>query len=201
MPGPFSRRTGEGARVAGPALGLIETSSVARGLVTVDAMAKRAPVEVVLARPVSPGKHLVLVTGAVADVGEAMKLGIETAAHTLVDRLELAQVADELLAALARTTVEGGATAFEGAIGIFETFSVASTLLAADASCKEVPVRIAELRLADGLGGKAYFILDGAQADVEAALFAAERAIPTGLLLARELIARPHDDLFSHLRR
>jgi microcompartment protein CcmL/EutN len=62
-------------------------------------------------------------------------------------------------------------------------------------------VRIAELRLADGLGGKAYFILDGEQADVEAALYAAERAIPTGLLLARELIARPHDDLFSHLRR
>ncbi len=171
MSGPFTRRTGEGAKVAGPAVGLIETSSIARGLVTVDAMAKRAPVEVVLARPVSPGKHLVLVSGAVADVNEAMIAGAETAAHTLVDRLELAQVADELLSALARVGDAPVVVSSAHSLGIFETFSVASALLAADAGCKEVPVRLAELRLADGL------------------------------LLARELIARPHDDLFSHLRR
>ena len=59
---------------------------------------------------------------------------------------------------------------------------------------------LAELHLADGLGGKAYFILVGDQADVEAGLFAAETAIPTGLMQARELIPRPHDDLLSRLR-
>jgi microcompartment protein CcmL/EutN len=195
MQGPLLRREGEGTTVAGPALGLIETSSIARGLVVADAMVKRAPVELVLARPVSPGKHLALVTGAVADVDEAMRAGVESAAHTLVDRLELAQVADELLAALRRQ-----ATPPQGSVGIVETFSVASSLLAADAACKAARVTLAELRLADGLGGKAYFVLSGEQADVEAALFAAETAIPTGLLLARELIARPHDDVLSKLR-
>jgi microcompartment protein CcmL/EutN len=194
MQGPLLRREGEGARVDGPALGLIETSSIARGLVVADAMVKKAPVQLVLARPVSPGKHLSLVTGAVADVGEAMSCGVDVAAHTLVDRLELAQVADELLRALDRT-----ATAPTGSVGIFETFSVASTLLAADAACKAALVTLAELRLADGLGGKAYFVLSGEQGDVEAALSAAERITPTGLLLARELIARPHDDLLGKL--
>jgi microcompartment protein CcmL/EutN len=61
-------------------------------------------------------------------------------------------------------------------------------------------VRLAELHLADGLGGKAYFVLFGDQADVEAGLHAAEMAIPTGLLLARELIARPHEDLLTRFR-
>jgi microcompartment protein CcmL/EutN len=197
MNGPFLRREGEGASVAGPALGLIETHSIARGLVVTDHMVKRAPVELVLARTVSPGKHLTLVTGAVADVEEAMKAGLDAAAHTLVDRLELAQVAPELLAALARDAQPPG----DGALGIFETFSVASALLAADAACKAATVRLAELHLADGLGGKAYFILNGEQADIEAGLFAAETAIPTGLLLGRELIARPHDDLIARLRR
>jgi microcompartment protein CcmL/EutN len=195
MNGPLLRREGEGAAIVGPSLGLIETSSIARGLVVADAMVKRAPVTLVLARPVSPGKHLALVTGEVADVGEAMHAGIEVAAHTLVDKLELAQVAAELLAALDRKGEKP-----DGAVGIFETFSVASTLLAADAACKAARVTLAELRLADGLGGKAYFVLSGDQADVEAALFAAETAIPTGLLLARELIARPHEDLISKLR-
>ena len=194
MNGPFLRREGEGAVVAGPALGLIETNSIARGLVVTDQMVKKAPVELVLARTVSPGKHLTLVSGAVADVDEAMRIGVETAAHTLVDRLQLAQVAQPLLDALARQIV-----APCDALGIVETFSVASTLLAADAACKAATVWVSELHLADGLGGKAYFILSGQQADVEAALFAAETAIPTGLLQAKELIPRPHDDVLSHL--
>jgi microcompartment protein CcmL/EutN len=196
MNGPFLRREGEGAHVRGPALGLVECNSIARGLVVTDAMVKRAPVELVLARTVSPGKHLTLVTGEVADVGEAMQVGVETAAHTLVDRLELPQAADELLQALRQI-----AAPVDGALGIVETFSVASSLLAADAACKAAAVRVAELHLADGLGGKAYFVLTGEQADVEAALYAAVTAIPTGLLLARELIARPHDDLLARLRR
>lgn len=198
MIGPLVRREGEGATVEGPALGLIETSSIARGLVASDAMVKKALVQLVLARPVSPGKHLVLVGGPVADVGEAMRAGLSAAADTVVDRLELAQVAEELLSALARRGVPPRS---DLALGIFETLSVASTLLAADAACKAAHVTLSELRLADGLGGKAYFILGGEQADVEAALFAAETAIPTGLLCARELIARPHDDLLAYLKR
>jgi microcompartment protein CcmL/EutN len=197
LTGPLLRRDGEGVTVAGPALGLVETSSIARGIVVADAMVKKAPVTLVLARPVSPGKHLALVSGDVADVEEAMAAGISTAAHTLVDRLTLAQVAPELLAALGRNGVE---PLDDDAVGIIETFAVAATLLAADAACKAAVVRLAELRLADGLGGKAYFVLTGEQADVEAGLAAAEAAIAPGLLLARELIARPHADLVAALR-
>lgn len=196
MNGPFLRREGEGAEVAGPALGLVETSSIARGLVVVDAMVKRSPVTLVLARTVSPGKHLVLVSGEVADVDEAMRAGVECAAATLVDRLQLAQVAPQLLDALGRRFSPVG----DGALGIVETLSVAAALLAADAACKAAEVVLSELHLADGLGGKAYFILAGEQADVEAALYAAETALAAGLLVARELIARPHEDLVAKLR-
>jgi len=194
--GPFLRREGEGARVRGPALGLVETNSIARGLVCADAMVKRAPVELVLSRTISPGKHLTLVSGDVADVEEAMRAGVDAAAHALVDRLELPQPSVELLAALRREGVEPRA-----AVGIVETFSVASALLAADAATKAAQVALAELRLGDGLGGKAYFVIGGEQADVEAGLYAAVAAIPAGLLLARELIARPHDDLLASLRK
>jgi microcompartment protein CcmL/EutN len=195
--GPFHRREGQGAEVAGPALGVVELSSVARGLVVADAMVKKAPVELVFARAVSSGKFVVLVSGAVADVDEALACAIETAQASLVDRLMLPQAADGVLAALRRAAPAVGAA---DAIGIFETFSVASSLLAADAAAKAAQVEVAELRLADGLGGKAYFVVAGAQADVEAAMFAAEHVTATGMLLAREVIARPHEDLLEHLR-
>ncbi len=197
MQGPFHRREGQGADVGGPALGVVELSSVARGLVVADAMVKKAPVELVFARPVSSGKFVVLVSGAVADVDEAMACAIETAQAALVDRLMLPQAADGVVAALRRHAPHAGAA---DAVGIFETFSVASALLAADAAAKAAAVEVAELRLADGLGGKAYFVVAGPQADVEAALLAAEHVTPTGMQLARELIPRPHEDLLKHLR-
>ena len=197
MQGPFYRREGQGAEVAGPALGVVELSSVARGVVVADAMVKKAPVELVFARAVSSGKFVVLVSGAVADVDEALACAIETAQAALVDRLMLPQAADGVLAALRRHAPHVGAA---DAVGIFETFSVASSLLAADAAAKAAHVEVAELRLADGLGGKAYFIVAGAQADVEAAMFAAEHVTATGMLLGREVIARPHEDLLKHLR-
>jgi microcompartment protein CcmL/EutN len=75
-----------------------------------------------------------------------------------------------------------------------------SALLCADTACKAAEVLLAELSLADGLGGKAYFILVGEHADVQAGLDAAEAAIPGSLLVARELIARPHEDLVRRLR-
>ena len=198
MSGPFQRRQGQGASVAGPALGVVETSSVARGLVVADAMVKKAPVELVLARPVSSGKHVILVSGDVACVEEAMAIAREIAAATLVDRLLLPQAADGVLAALRETPPpprDGDA------LGIFETASIASSLLAADAACKAAAVVLTELRLGDGLGGKGYFVFAGEHADVEAALAAAEQATPAAMRLGRELIARPHDDFLSYLRR
>jgi microcompartment protein CcmL/EutN len=195
--GPFHRREGQGADVVGPALGVVEIGSVARGIVVADAMVKKAPVELVFAHAVSSGKFVVLVTGAVADVEEAMAAAIETAAAALVDRLTLPQVADGVIAALARhaPSVKG-----VDAVGIFETFSVASAIVAADAACKAAAVDVVELRLADGLGGKAYFVVAGEQADVEAALFASEHVTATGMKLGREIIPRPHEDLLRHLR-
>lgn len=212
MAGPL-RGTGEGAGggalVPGPALGLLELRSIARGIVLSDAVVKRAAVRLCLSRPVSPGKHLTLFCGGVADVEEAFQAGLAVAQgagqSALCDSLLLAQVHEEVLAALAGTGALAqtrAAVLREDAhvsLAIVETFSAAAALLSADAACKAAAVRLHTLRLCDGLGGKAYYVLCGSQADSEAALQAAEAALTPGLLLTRELIARPHPDLLSAL--
>jgi guanylate kinase len=58
-----------------PALALLELDSIAVGIEAGDAMAKRAPIDVIRAGTVHPGKYLVLVGGAVADVEEALAAG------------------------------------------------------------------------------------------------------------------------------
>ncbi len=197
--GPLRQGAGQPIEVHGPALGLIEVQSIARGVTVSDAMVKRAAVQLVLTRPVSPGKHLSLCSGEVADVQEAMLAGRERAGTTLCDELLLTLVHDEVLAVLRRT--ERRPLDPELALGILETFSAAATLLGADTACKAAEVSLSELRLCDGLGGKGFAILTGEQDMVEAALQAVQHRLAPGLYLGHELIARPHPELLDSLLR
>lgn len=149
-----------------PAVALLELSSIAVGIEAGDAMAKRAPIDVLHAGTVHPGRYLILVGGAVADVEEALGAGREAGEGCILDLVLLTGVHPQVVAALRgrRLTGEGEA------LGVIETATVASVIDAADAGVKGAQVRLLELRLADGLGGKAYLLFDGRVADVEAAV-------------------------------
>jgi microcompartment protein CcmL/EutN len=197
--GPLLRAASESIAAEGPAIGLIEVQSIARGITVADAMVKRATVRLVLNRPVSPGKHLSLCTGDVGDVEEAMTAGLARAGSSLCDQLMLSQVHAEVLRALGsteRSTLDEALS-----IGILETFSAAAVLLGADAACKATDVHLYEIRLCDGLGGKGFAIFSGEQDLVEAALATAQEKLNPGLYLGHELIARPHPDLIESLLR
>lgn len=175
-----------------PALGLIEYKSVARGIYSCDAMAKKAPVRILETHPVCPGKYITIICGEVADVEEAMKAGLKTGKDMVVADIFLPYIHRSIVPAIAGTTkIEQF-----GSIGVIESFSVAVCVEAADIAAKATPIQLVEIRLANGLGGKAYFVMTGDLADVEASLAAAEQYVKTeGMLAACELIPSPHPDL------
>jgi microcompartment protein CcmL/EutN len=173
-----------------PAVGLIEVSSIARGMVVSDACVKKAPVTLLESRPISPGRYITLFWGDVAEVDEAYREGLEKAGDTLVDQLFLPQAHESLLDTLLGLSRPPGVDS----LGITETFSVAATLLSADAACKSAEVKLLEVRLATGLGGKSYFIVTGELHDVEAAMEAGCHLLEPGQLQNREIIARPAPD-------
>ena len=177
------------------ALALIELGSIARGHRVADAMLKRAPVGLLRAEWVSPGKFLVLVEGGVAAVDEAFRAGLEVAADRVVDRLFLPQAHASLWPALAGEP----SSAAVDSLGIVETTTVAATLLAADAAAKAAAVRI-ELQLGRGIGGKGFFTVTGPLAEVEAAVEAAGAILEVAQLHATEIIAAPHVDLARKMR-
>jgi microcompartment protein CcmL/EutN len=183
----------------GPALALIEVASIARGHRVADAMVKRAPVELLRCDAVSPGKFLVLVEGEVAAVDEAFRAGLEIAADAALDKLYLPQAHAQLGGAL-RGEARAGEAAGVDALGVVETTTVAATILAADAAAKAADVRLIEMQLARGIGGKAYFVVTGTLAEVEAAVEAAVGAVDAAVVCATEIIAAPHADLVGRLR-
>ena len=62
------------------AIGLVETTSIAKGIEASDAMLKAAEVELVLSRTVCSGKLITLVAGDVAAVEASVKAGVEIGA-------------------------------------------------------------------------------------------------------------------------
>lgn len=192
----------------GPALGVLELSSIARGVVAVDAALKRSPALLVTSRAVSAGKHLACFEGGVAEVQEAMAAGRAAAGKLLLDDVELA-LADlqvwPMLAGLiapADWTDDAGAEA----VAIVETSTVCAAIRAADAACKVADVVVRDVRLALDLAGKAYFTMTGtldsvaAAAEAATAAAAAGPAGPAGLVLL-EVIAQPSPDLRGRLFR
>jgi microcompartment protein CcmL/EutN len=173
------------------AIGLLELTSIARGIVATDAMAKRATVRVVHSQTVCPGKYIVLIGGDEESVALSMATGVHYAGAYLVDSLVIPNIHPQVLPAMAAVQPLPGLMA----VGIIETFSVVGTVLAADAACKAADVTLIEIRLGTGLGGKAYVTLTGEQDSVEAALAAGVAAVQSGLLLRSELIPAPHADL------
>ena len=184
------------SRALGPALAVIELSSIARGHRVADAMLKRAPVGLLRADAISPGKFLVLVEGDVASVDESFRVGTDVAADRAVDKLFLPQPHAGLWPALA-----GGADATAGveSLGIVETTIVAATVRAADAAAKAARVRITEMQLGRGIGGKAFFTVSGPLAEVEAAVEAAVGVLDAALVHTTEIIAAPHADFVAKL--
>lgn len=181
-------------RRTGPAIGLVEVASIARGMVVLDGMVKRAPADVVDNWTASPGKYLILLAGEVAEVDESMQAGVAAAAEHLLDSVFLPQPDAAVMPAILGETDQAAAHS----LCIVETAMAASAIRSADAAVKATGVSLLELRLATGLGGKAYYVLGGALHLIEAAAEAGAQAAG-GQLINVELIANPAPDAAGRL--
>ncbi len=178
------------------AIGLIELSSVAAGFLVADTMLKGGQVQLLLSRSICSGKYLVLVGGDTAAVQSAVAAGAAEADGCLIDQFTIANVHPDVFTALGRTQpVET-----QGALGVLESFNIASLVQAADRAAKTADVTLVELRLAMALGGKGFLTMTGDVASVEAALAAGKGVLTeAGVLVNAVLIARPHPDLYREL--
>jgi microcompartment protein CcmL/EutN len=175
----------------GPALGLLETASIARGVVVCDALVKRAPVRLLWTEALTPGKYVILFDGGEAEVEEAFRAAVDRARDSIVDSLLLTQPDPQLWRELSKPAQPPELDS----VAVLETLSLASTLAAADAAVKAADVTLFQLHLAKGIGGKGWFALSGRLDRIEAAVEAGSRAVPAGLLVGVEIVPRPHEDL------
>ncbi len=177
-----------------PAVALLEFDTVTAGVAAGDAMVKKAPLAAAYAGTVQPGHYLVLVGGEVAAVEEAVAAGLERSGARVRASMFLPDIHVDVLDA-----VSGVRRKFEGeSLGVVETSTVAAAIDAADAGRKGADVSIAEIRMADGLGGKGIVFFTGSVGDVEAAVdHAVDRA--SGAVVQHVVIPQVHPEMAANL--
>jgi microcompartment protein CcmL/EutN len=177
-------------------IGLIELTSIAAGFQVCDAMLKTADVELVLSRSICSGKYMVMIRGDVAAVQASVTAGLHCGNFSVIDSFVIPNLHEAVFPAISGSnkveTLE--------ALGIVESFSVASLIEGADAAVKTANVELIEIRLAMALGGKAFATLTGDVAAVQSAVDAAASVVgQRGMLVNKVVIPHPRPELLNEM--
>lgn len=176
------------------AIGMVEYKSVAIGIEAADTMLKAARIDILEAQTVCPGKYIVLISGDISAVETAVKATKDQFEVHLIDSFVLGNPHDSIFSAM-----YGTAEIKEiQALGIMETFSAASIIVAADVVAKTSAVELIELRIAKGMCGKSYLLVTGKVEAVNTAIKQAKVEVgEDGMFLESAVIASPHKKLME----
>ncbi len=173
-------------------IGILELSSIADGFMVLDRIVKEAPVSILKAEGINPGKYLIMITGDVASVKIAIDEGVSASGDSLIDHVFLSNLDNQVIPAIksCRTPEKWDA------IGLLETNSVAAAVEAADICVKESDVRIVGIITGTEAGGKAVLKISGAVGDIETAMNSAVVVVSgKGQLYRDIIIPGPHSDI------
>ena len=180
----------------GKAIGLLELKSIPIGIETADAVLKAANVELLVATPICPGKYVIIIGGAVGAVKSAMESGCRVADMYLVCQHTINNVHESVPSARVGTTEVDHVAS----VGVIETLTALTAVQAADYAAKAANVRLMEIRVARGLGGKGFVILTGEVSSVRSAVKAALNQLEdTGEVTSSCVIPSPHPGLIDKL--
>jgi len=178
------------------AIGMVEYKTVSTGIQAADLMLKTAEVEIIEAQVVCPGKYIVLITGDLSAVHASVEAAKTQYAQQLIDSFVLGNPHESIFSA-----IYGAAQVSDvKALGVLETFSAASIIVAADAAAKTSIVNLIELRIAKGMCGKSYMLLTGDVAAVTAAIEKAKKEVgENGMYLESSVIPGPDKRIWDSI--
>ncbi len=178
------------------AIGLLELTSIAKGIEASDFMLKASDVELLYSRSICSGKYLVMVRGDVAACQSSLNAGAEVGKDCVVDSVLIPNLSEQIFPAITQASLIEEVEA----LGILEGFDVATLIESADAAVKSSKVKLLEIRIAMALGGKAFAILSGSVSAVKSAVDTGKMVLAEkGLLTNFAIIPSPKSELVKEL--
>jgi microcompartment protein CcmL/EutN len=158
-------------------IGAVEFKSIAKGMLVTDEMLKSAPVSLMLATTLCPGKYLAIVEGGTSSVEKAVETADRLGGRHVFSSFVINGVNSEII-----DSISGRSRGvLRGAIGIIESQHMANIISAADVSLDSAEVEIVDAAVQEAVKNAADFLSS------------------LGSLLAFRVIANPDRDLLKWL--
>ena len=181
--------------IYGPAVGILELASIAQGYTIVDQIVKKAPVKILEATYMTPGKFFILFNGDEASVDESFTHASELSKSKMLDSVMIPNLHLDVLPGLYGMLKNEAVLS----LGVVETLTMSSGILGADLTAKNADVKLIEVRSSRGIGGKSVYFFTGKLDEVQAGIAAAEGTLARrGTLVHTEIISNPHSDLLEY---
>jgi microcompartment protein CcmL/EutN len=163
---------------------MLQLTDIPAGLMALDALVKEAEVQVLATGTVQCGHYLIAFGGDVESTTRSFDRAMSVSGGMVADSVLLPDAEGRIVPAFLHGVVRPPSAG--DALGVVQTSTCPLLLAAIDAALKGAEVDLVELRLADGLGGKALATLWGLVHDVEAAMdlvgrVASRRPYPSGV--------------------
>lgn len=143
-------------------IGIAEYRSVAIGLAAADKMLKTGDVKLIYATVLCPGKYVVLISGNIGAVQEAIQSSEKGQEEFLINSNIIPDIDVRVLSALTGTNaIKEGKN-----LGVIETLDATLAIKSANIIVKRTNVELHEVRIARGMGGKSFVLISGELTDV-----------------------------------
>ena len=151
-------------------LGLIETSSISKGMEILDTILKRTKIGLITGRPICPGKYLIIIEGTVQTIDFALEVSRAIGEKAILYSDAVNNLNEQVFYALKEKKKPENVEA----LGIIETRTAIASIVLADVICDSSNVELITLKLANGMGGKGLLIFAGNVSSVKNAIQSAK---------------------------
>ncbi|WP_142414325.1 BMC domain-containing protein [Hathewaya massiliensis] len=176
------------------ALGIVELNSIAKGIELTDIILKSSEIEILYSKHTCPGKYMIIITGDVASIEEAIDNAMPKGEKNIIGSFILPNAHEDLINGINKKF-----NIDVKAIGVMEFTSIASGIIALDKALKSGQVKIIRFNLGNLIGGKCYFVITGFVSDVEESMKNAENSIDSKKILNKIVIPSPDLELTNCL--
>ncbi len=174
-------------------IGIVEFRSIAMGIGAVDTIVKASQVDIIDAKTICAGKYYIIFSGGVSEVKNSINEIVAQSETFIIDYAAIPNIYEEIFAAINQTSEISELKA----IGIVETLTSPSILIAADRALKATDIELVEIRIARALGGKNLCLINGEISAVKESISEAIKyAKDKDFLVDYQVIASPHADFY-----
>lgn len=177
-------------------IGLLEVKSIPVGMLATDEMLKAADVKALISTPICPGKYMIAVYGNVGAVKSSMETGVQLVDSSIVSSYIINNVHESIPAAITGTSEVDKILS----VGVIETISALTAVMAGDIAAKASNIRLMEIRIARGLGGKGFLVFTGELSAVKSAMNSCLNQLKeSGEITGSCVISSPHPEFVEKL--